>query len=444
MRSQQHRAQIINSLKLILLFAFLVATFSIRSGYMEIGETLVHRFVAHSMIFEHNFDLDEFKDFLMDKYPFLIYDSEDGEKIPYFLVKIKGHYYSTEGVGPAILGLPLYFIGLKIFNLSFNSVNMIILTKFIASCTIALSAVFIFLSARLLSDEKRAWMITFIYALCSGMWSITSQQFMQQTGSELFIAVSIFLFIKAFKSPQYIPCVGFILAASVLMRPTNVITMGIMTIYVLHLYRSQFLRYLLCSLPVMLFIFYYNYAHHGSTLLFSLDIYNNAGALYKTGSSEMWSTPLVVGIIGQLLSPSRGLFIYSPVFIFSFISIIYVWKNSEKIIYRYFSVIVVCILVMHAKWYDWWGGWTFGNRTLNDCIPFLSILLVPFLDFVKRKKYIFWIFIVTIILSFFVQIVGAFMYDNGWNKNPNVDLYQERLWSWKDSQLLHYLKKAYY
>ena len=36
-------------------------------------------------------------------------------------------------------------------------------------------------------------------------------------------------------------------------------------------------------------------------------------ALEKTGSESKWSTPIFRGALGLLFSPSRGIFIYSPV-----------------------------------------------------------------------------------------------------------------------------------
>ena len=123
--------------------------------------------------------------------------------------------------------------------------------------------------------------------------------------------------------------------------------------------------------------------------------------------------------------------------------IVSVWRNNDKVLLKYFSIAVISIIIIHSKWYDWWGGWTFGSRALNDCIPFLSILLLPALDFIRYRKKMVPIFALFLIFSFFVQIIGAFVNDNEWNKNPNIDFHQERLWSWKDGQLNYYIPQKY-
>lgn len=404
------------------------------------GDSLAFRYLPYSMLKEFDFDLDEFYQYLLEHHPWLTYTDASGEKLPYYLIKVKGHYLSTSGIGPAILALPILFIPIKFFHYSPDSQLIVFLTKFTASILIALSAVLIFLSVRALSGTKKALLLMFIYALCSGMWSISSQELYQQTSSEFFLALSIYFLFKGLKNSKFIPYTGFSLGLASIMRPTSIIVFLIMSIYIFHQYRDKLLKYILYSFGPLLFMAWYNYYYHGSIFLFPQMIYNPIGALYKTGSSNMWSTPLFLGFSGLLISPSRGLFIYSPVFIFSFFGMILVWKQKRELIFKYFSIAVLAIIIIQAKWYDWWGGWTFGCRALNDAIPFLIFFLLPILDYIKQKRALFPLFILSVIFSFFVQIVGAFLYDNSWNKNPDIDLNQYRLWLWKESQLSHYLK----
>lgn len=427
--------------KVGILFSILMAVYVFSKSGVESGETVLSRFLPYSILHESNFDLDEFYGHLREAYPWLIYKGESGEEIPYYLIKVKGRYLSTDGPGPAIVALPFFYIPVIIFNLPPESQGAIFLTKLIANFLIAFSAIFIYLSVRCLSGEKKAWLITFIYALCSNMWSVTSQQLCQPTGSAFFLALSIYFLVKGSKNPKFIPYAGFSMASAVLMRPTNAVTMIIVSIYILHRHRHKFWQYVLWAAPVTLFILGYNHYYHGSMFSFSQIIYNPMGAIYKSGSPEMWSTPLWAGVLGILVSPSRGLLIYSPVFIFSFMGAILAWTNNKRVIFKYFSVAIIPLIIIHAKWFDWWGGWTFGSRVLNECIPFLSLLILPAIDFLKNKRMVILIFILTILVSFSIQMMGAFLYDNEWNKNPNVDQNPSRLWSWRDGQLVHYFHR---
>jgi hypothetical protein len=428
------------ALFLILVLIYL-ANFKLNPGH---GDALAFRYLPYSIIYERDFDLDEFQEKLTTLYPTDLYEYPNGEKIPYYLIKVKGHYLSSSGIGPSLLSLPFLFIPIVFFRLHPESWTIIFLSKLTASVFIALSAILIYLAVRLLSTKKIALFITFIYALCSGMWSITSQILIQQTGSEFFLALSIYFLVKGIKKDKFIPFAGFSLASAAIMRPTNFLIMGIITIYVIHRHRNQFFWYAISSLPPILLILGYNYWYHGSMFLFSQMICNPLGALYKTGSVKMWSTPILKGILGVLISPSRGLFIYSPVFIFSFFGMILVWKQKRELIFKYFSVVVLAIIIIQAKWYDWWGGWTFGCRALNDTVPFLVLFIVPAFGYLKTKRRLFIIFVITIVISFFIQIIGAFFYDNRWNNSPNIDLHQYRLWSWRDSQLLYYIRDIFH
>lgn len=429
-----------NKGKIIILFFLLLLIYTSNFNLIRAkdGDSLTFRYLPYSIIREFNFDLDEFYEELLASFPWLIYEGPQGEKVPYYLIKVKGHYFPTDGIGPAILALPIFFIPIVIFKLPPESWMILFLSKLVAGILIAFSSVFMYLSAKLLSNDKKAWIVTFIYALCSGMWSITSQVLYQQTGSEFFLAMSVYFLARGLKESKFIPYSGFALASAILMRPTNIIVMLVITLYIFHKYRNIFGRYILYALPVILFILAYNYYNHGSIFLFSLMLYNSFGALYKTGSPNMWSTPFLIGFLGMLISPSRGLFIYSPVFIFSFIGMVIAWKENKNLLFRYFSIVVIGLIIIHSKWYDWWGGWTFGCRMLNDAVPFLSLLLLPFMDYIDKKKTLVIPFIVAIIFSFSVQIIGAFLYDNEWDARPDIDLHQYRLWSWKDSQIVYY------
>ena len=50
-------------------------------------------------------------------------------------------------------------------------------------------------------------------------------------------------------------------------------------------------------------------------------------ALEKTGKSQLWQTPLVVGAFGLLASPSRGLLVFSPFLVLAFWGLPRLWKE---------------------------------------------------------------------------------------------------------------------
>src|SRR4030095_8521599 len=90
-----------------------------------------------------------------------------------------------------------------------------------------------------------------------------------------------------------------------------------------------------------------------------------------------WSTPLLEGLGGILLSPGRGLFVYSPVLLCSFLGIALAWRDRGDPLLRALSVGIFPTLLLYGKWINWWGGGSYGPRLLADLTPFLSVCLVP-------------------------------------------------------------------
>ena len=89
--------------------------------------------------------------------------------------------------------------------------------------------------------------------------------------------------------------------------------------YVLVKRRDQCLGFFLATLPPLLWFTAYNMHYNGSP-------FSTGFAVGMIDPSRLWSigshlfrTPLIEGLAGILVSPSRGLFIYSPILLFAFL-----------------------------------------------------------------------------------------------------------------------------
>jgi hypothetical protein len=138
-------------------------------------------------------------------------------------------------------------------------------------------------------------------------------------------------------------------------------------------------------------------------------------ALVKTGSSSLWQTPLYVGIAGLLVSPGRGLLVYSPIAILGLWGAVRVWRDPVWKDLRPVSLAAAAMLLLAAKWFDWWGGWWYGYRPIVDMVILLAFLAIPVVPWIKGRRRALlcaslccW--------SFGVQALGAYSYDgSGWN-----------------------------
>jgi hypothetical protein len=95
----------------------------------------------------------------------------------------------------------------------------------------------------------------------------------------------------------------------------------------------------------------------------------------------------------------------------------------------------------------WWGGHSFGPRLLADVVPVLVLGLVPVWPPVWRSRAGRSLFLVTFAASALVGALGVFHYPSPrsveWNDTPKkVDWAHERLWDWRDPQLLRLLRNG--
>jgi hypothetical protein len=411
--------------KPIFLFLIFIFIYLINGREIGCGDSIPATYLPFSIIKEGNFDLDEF--------PFL-YEKESpyyAKYRNYYLKHRKGHYISAYSPGSALLALPVYAIPV-IRGLSPQSNDVLLLAKLSATLVSALSAIFLFLSLRRLTKERAALFISLVYALGTSTWSVSSQALWQHGSSQFFLSLTIYFLVRGLERRNYAGYAGLSLAFAFLCRPTNILIALPLVIYILQRYRDKFLKFILWALPGLIFFLIYNYFYFGSPF-----------QLGYGGETSFWTTPFGEGFLGILVSPSRGLLIYSPILIFSFVGMFLAWRkpspkdSSSGLLLRYLSFGPILIILLYSKWFMWWGGHSFGPRLLVDITPFLALFLYPVYE--KIGKFLKTLFIILLILSISFQATGAFLYNGSWNTNPDIDTHKERLWSWKDCQLLHYL-----
>lgn len=235
---QRSRTQLRNHLRSITsvgLLLVVVLVYLANGRSIGAGDTVPARYLPISMLREFNFDLDEFT-FLYDEtgrrtYPFI------GDR-PFFLLPREGHYYSVYPIGPALLALPLYILPVSA-GMTATSAWVVRLEKLSATLITALSVLFLFWTLRELTRERWALIIASVYAFGTSSLSVSSQALWQHGPSQLCFALSSYLLVKGMRETAYISYVGFPLAASILMRPTNALLVLPLGVYLLHQHRDM-------------------------------------------------------------------------------------------------------------------------------------------------------------------------------------------------------------
>ena len=81
------------------------------------------------------------------------------------------------------------------------------------------------------------------------------------------------------------------------------------------------------------------------------------------------------------------------------------------------QVATALLILVASKWYDWWGGTTYGYRSIVDTAPFFALSMVPVIERVLANYRMKMLFGVLLLWSITVQFVGAYSYSlTGWTE----------------------------
>jgi hypothetical protein len=405
----------------------------------------------------------------------------------YYLTEsaIHGRYVNIYGLGTALTALPVYAV-MELILPDFAARPQLVrfTAREIAAALTALSAMCLYLAALRFTVRRNALIVALAFGLGTCVWSTCSQGLWQQTPTVFYLALGTCLFVRIDERRRWlaIPC-AMAMAAAVWCRPTSAVVVLCVGAWLALRDRRAFAAYALAGLPFGAALVFYNYHWLGSPFAFGQGPASQNVAVAMTGSTSLWQTSLSDGLAGLLASPARGLFVFSPIFLLAIPGMVRIWTSPKLAVLRPLAVAALIILCMEAKFFCWWGGWSYGYRLVLDITVFLSLLLIPAVDLLRRNVLLCGLFAVMFLWSAAVQIIGVTLYDlDGWNcrkatvvarsdrpnpiilldkneaeamrKDPafvksaevglNVDdpAFHSRLWSITDSPIVYYLTHA--
>ena len=351
------------------------------------------------------------------------------------------------------------------------------LSKIAAAFAVAGSAFFLFLVAADHVRRSTAIAITLIYGLGTCVWSQSSQALWQHGPGEFFLGLGTFyLFRRRHRYAPYLAGLAYGLAF--LCRPTNsVAVIGGMLLFLLS-DRRKLVRYLAGGLPAAILFFAYNLHYFGKPIAFG-QVTSLAERIGKSDVSAVWRNSIWSGLAGVLFSPSRGLFVFSPIAVVSVWAGCRIWKDQRWLPLRPLVFATLALWLVVARWSGWTGGWCYGYRLVVDSAIFLAFLAIPVAEEIRKRRVLLAVVAALALWSVSVQALGAWVYDvRGWNGRSGyqpdgasvsdasyfvtqeeaeaycrqrgcgyrpVDMdvdkrrFRARLWNVRDSQILYYL-----
>ena len=423
------------------------------------NDNIPHKLLAFNWLENHSLNLDNFRGSYLFK---------DGES-PYFFTEApNGHLTSTYPIGTALITFPLYllfFIYLKLAallhlggagSLDLASKAFAPTLQFFghlaAALCSALSVILLYLGLRLKFSRATALIATFTYGFATTTWALSSQDLRQHTVSNLLLSALILCLLKVNRTPEKSQKILLVLAGVFCgllpsVRLTSAIFAAAAVVYAVYVYRKQaiyLLPGLLSILPNWIWNSYY----------FGLENFSRGGYLkqFESGASgyDFSLNYFISAFLGQLVSPSDGLFIYSPVLLFSLLGGYIAFRGrtqpDEKLI---LCLGFACLgLFLHYCFYKPWDGGSdsYGPRFLTDILPVACFLLGYSVDWLttgwsqtgwppQLNQVMFSLFLLLLFWSTAVQMLGAVTHTT-WGRVPLPLLNQpERRWSLTDSQI---------
>ena len=149
--------------------------------------------------------------------------------------------------------------------------------------------------------------------------------------------------------------------------------------------------------------------------------------------------------LALLVSPSRGLFIFSPFLLIVFARLLPSFLRRKRPSLLEIVLVVSCVAwwVGLSRFPWWWGGGSYGPRLLSETALWLVILMIPLLEEMSLvespgQRLLAAAFVVTLTVSVAIHFRAAMFWPVWeWNNYPiSVDQAPERVWDWGDPQFL--------
>ena len=284
--------------------------------------------------------------------------------------------------------------------------------------------------SQLTSRRWIALVSTATFALGTQVWSTASRTLWMHGPSLLCLMVALLLALRVRRTGTGQLTLGVVLGLAYFVRPTNVVPLVVFAIWVALRGRRPLLRFS-CGAAGVLATF----------LLVDLAFYGQAVQPYFHASRVALSATTVEALLGNLVSPSRGLFTFVPVSvvcIYGFVLKRRAGDLGSLDVAVAASAIAYWLLV--STFPSWWAGWAYGPRFLTDIAPFVVWFLPPVVArvAVTRRALLGGIVACTLVASIAIQARGALAPSTEeWNWQPtDVSVDRARLWDWSDPQFL--------
>ncbi len=364
-----------------------------------------------------------------------------GRPLNYALLGLPGNsYYSFRDmpdgtirshtpVGTAVLAAPFFAVA-HALGVPFIDENIVLLDSLLATLLMAASAGMMSWLVRR-EGRRTAFFVGLAFGLGTAAWAVASRSLWQHTGEVFMLLVGMCLLDGERRSLRRTVAGLAALGFAIWCRPYMLPAVGILVLWEMRRGWKVF-------------------AAGGGVIAFLVGvwaIYNltTTGKLLGTYLSarvlehQFWDT-YGVNLWGTLASPNRGMFVFSPVLLMA-VPVLLWWliRARRAPAMAVLAVASLAVILPRGAFHGWFGGHTYGSRTMLDSAPFLLIMIAPFVRYAfEVRRWLAPIPVLLLLLSAGIQYLGATRDFESWNvlMGMNVDT---NAWNYEKSQIMHCL-----
>ena len=362
-----------------------------------------------SLVQEGNLDLDE--------YP---------EVEEPFARLASGRRVSIYPVLSAVLAAPLFALARPFFAL--DETGTALVGKAAAALFSALAAAALFRAVGRRRPMADAALTALVFAVGTSVWS-TSQALWQHPAAVLFLSLAVLCMVRAEEDPVWAGRAGLPLALAVAARHADVLLAAALALGIAVRWPRQIGRLLLFAAPVAALVVLYQWVYFGAPWRHGF-----------AGSLGRFSAPWGMGHAGLLVSPAKGLLVFTPVVVVAVAGMVRSFRRGQRWLVGTLASAAVAHWLLMGRWSEWHGGESWGPRMMTDVLPLLFLFLPEGLDLLPSVGP------ALCALSVGAQALGAFAYDYRWER-----LYQRggaaatagrpELWDVVKSPIVYYARR---
>jgi hypothetical protein len=350
----------------------------------------------------------------------------DGDASDPFTRPVSGGRLSIYPVLPALLAAPVFLVCNLFFDL--NPAGLQAAGKLSAALLTALATALLARSFSRRTSAPLAMGAALLFCLGTSAFS-TAQALWQHPAVLLFLVIAIDSLARideadpgGMRRPAMVAALCLSLAAAA--RPAVIPMTAVLFLFLLSRARPLVGVLIGVALIPALGVALYNAFWFGAPWRFG-----------PAGLSGRFFSAFPESLAGLLISPARGLFVFTPLVLVALAGLLPRLRLSS--LARALGVAVLVHLAFISVWNEWHGGESFGPRMLTDLLPALFFYLPEGLAAWPKSGG------AVAALSVAIQLLGGWTYDYRWERlHQRGREFEAALWSWSDSPIAFALREG--